>query len=144
MTRPTAAAIDSRFTRVARRARPFDQFIVWPARVAQIEHTGGQVTVAPSQRQQSNIDWQPYLHGGYTGEIRIVSGAVADSKPQGAKAIVKCHARLYDLRVKDHSSAEVKAPGFSVAPVVVIRGAAHCAQSHRMRGLSARWPQVRQ
>jgi hypothetical protein len=28
--------------------------------------------------------------------------------------------------------------------VVVIRGAAHCEQSHHMRGLSARWPQVRQ
>lgn len=25
-------------------------------------------------------------------------------------AIVKCHARLYDLRVKHHCSAEVKAP----------------------------------
>jgi hypothetical protein len=26
------------------------------------------------------------------------------------QAIVKCHARLYDLRVKDRSSAKVKAP----------------------------------
>jgi hypothetical protein len=59
-------------------------------------------------------------------------------------AIVKYNARLYDLRVKDRCSAEVKAPGFSVAPVVVIRGTAHCAQSHHLRGLSARWPQVRQ
>jgi hypothetical protein len=46
------------------------------------------------------------------------------------EAIVKCHAQLYDLRVKDRCSAEVKAPNVEAerGPIDMAAGLLRAAQ----------------